>query len=210
MVAGGPSQYADQERLAQQRGQAAITNACLAYEIYEPMLVSERWKALGEAGARPQRLLWASTGVKDKAFSDTRYVTELVAPNTVNTMPEATLRAVADHGEVRGDVVRSSYAAARTTAAALRKAGVAIDDVAHLLEEQGVASFAKSWDELIKSITEQMQKAGAAVMPAGSVKPATGTQGQSAGPAAGAPHATAAGRPVDPSHHLSTTHMKLL
>ena len=85
------------------RGQAALANAHLAYEIYEQVLVSERWKALAAAGARPQRLLWASTGVKDKAFSDTRYVTDLVAPDTVNTMPEATLLAVVDHGEIRGD-----------------------------------------------------------------------------------------------------------
>jgi transaldolase len=185
----GAKSDADHEKLARLRGQAAIANACLAYEIYEQMLASERWKALAAAGARPQRLLWASTGVKDKAFSDTRYVTELVAPDTVNTMPEATLRAMGDHGEVRGDVVRDNYAAARRTAAALREAGVDLDDVAHVLEEQGVASFAKSWEELIASVTEQMQKAGAAVMPAGSVKPASGAQGQSTAPAAGAPHA---------------------
>ena len=110
--AGDKDLAAELDRL---RGQAALANARLAYEIYEQMLVSDRWKALAAAGARPQRLLWASTGVKDKAFSDTRYVTDLVAPDTVNTMPEATLLAVADHGEIRGDAVRGSYAAAHAT-----------------------------------------------------------------------------------------------
>jgi len=100
---------------ARLRGQAAIANARLAYEIYERMLSSDRWKDLAAAGARPQRLLWASTGVKDKAVSDTRYVVDLVAPDTVNTMPEATLQAVADHGQVHGDPVRGGYAAAHAT-----------------------------------------------------------------------------------------------
>jgi transaldolase len=177
-----------EDALRRLAGRAAIANACLAYEIYEHMLASDRWKALADSGARPQRLLWASTGVKDKAFSDTRYVTELVAPDTVNTMPEATLRAMADHGAVRGDVVRGSYAAARDTVAALQEAGVDLHEVAHVLEEQGVASFMRSWDGLISSVTEQIQKAGAAVNPAGNVKPASGANGQSTAPAAGAPH----------------------
>jgi transaldolase len=126
--------------------------------------------------------------VKDKAFSDTRYVTDLVAPDTVNTMPEATLLAVADHGHIRGDAIRRSYAAAHATVSALRRVGVDIDDVAKTLEEQGVASFAKSWDALIASVTEQIHKAGAAVMPAGAVKPASGEGGPPIAPAAGAPH----------------------
>jgi transaldolase len=188
----GAQTGADREKSARLRGQAAIANACLAYEIYEHMLVSNRWKALSAAGARPQRLLWASTGVKDKAFSDTRYVSDLVAPDTVNTMPEATLRAIADHGAVHGEVVRGNYARAHATIAALREAGVDLDDVAHVLEEQGVASFAKSWDELIASVSEQIEKAGAIVVSAGGVKPASGAQGQSAAPAAGAPREAAA------------------
>jgi hypothetical protein len=154
------------------------------------MLVSDRWKTLAAVGARPQRLLWASTGVKDKGFSDTRYVTDLVAPDTVNTMPEATLVAVADHGVIRGDVVRGSYAAARDTLEALTKVGVDVEDVANTLEEQGVASFAKSWDELIASVTSQIEKAGAVVMPAGAVKPATGQRSPDAAPAAGAPRSS--------------------
>ena len=87
------------------RGQAAIANARLAYQAYEGVFSSPRWQPLADAGARPQRPLWASTGVKDPDYSDTMYVTELVAPGTVNTMPEKTLDAVADHGEVTGDTV---------------------------------------------------------------------------------------------------------
>jgi len=181
---------------AQVRGQAAIANARLAYEIYERMLSSDRWKALATAGARPQRLLWASTGVKDKAFSDTRYVVDLVAPDTVNTMPEATLQAVADHGQVHGDPVRGSYAAAHATLDELGRLGVDMADVADTLEEQGVASFAKSWDELIASVTAQIEKSGAEVMPAGAVKPASGEGGQDAAPAAGAPQASASKVPA--------------
>ena len=173
---------------ARLRGQAGIANSRLAYQVYERMLQTPRWKALAAKGAKLQRLLWASTGVKDKSFPDTRYVVELVAPDTVNTMPEATLQAAADHGEVRGDTIRGSYAAAHAVMDGLRRAGVDMADVADLLEEQGVASFAKSWDELIASVTEQLEKAGASVMPAGAVKPAS-PSGKAA-PAAAAPAGT--------------------
>jgi len=185
--AGGKDLAAELDRL---RGQAALANARLAYEIYEQMLVSDRWKALAAAGARPQRLLWASTGVKDKAFSDTRYVTDLVAPDTVNTMPEATLLAVADHGEIPGDAVRGNYAAAHAIFETLSRMGLSIEEVADTLEQQGVASFAKSWDELIASVTRQLEKSGAEVMPAGAVKPASGEGNQGPAPAAAAPRAT--------------------
>jgi transaldolase len=146
---------------------------------------SDRWKALAAVGARPQRLLWASTGVKDRAFSDTRYVTDLVAPDTVNTMPEATLLAVADLGETHGDAVHGSYTAAHATFETLSRVGVSIEEVANTLEEQGIASFAKSWDELIDSVTEQIEKAGAVVFPGGAVKPATGENVQDTAPATG-------------------------
>ena len=134
-------------------------------------------------------MLWASTGVKDKTFSDTRYVTDLVAPDTVNTMPEATLLAVADHGEIQGDAVRGSYAAAHALFETLSRAGLDIEEVANTLEEQGIASFAKSWDELIASVTKQIQKAGVVVMSTGAVKPANGG-GDKVGPAAAAPSQT--------------------
>ncbi|WP_254070633.1 transaldolase [Acidisphaera sp. L21] len=169
------------------RGQAALANARLAYQVYEQMLTSDRWKALADVGGRPQRLLWASTGVKDKVFSATRYVTELVAPDTVNTMPEATLNAVATYGEIRGNPVLESYRAARGIVETLYKVGVSMEEVAITLERQGIASFAQSWDELIESVTRQVEKAGAVVMPAGAVRPAIGQSGESGSPPAGAP-----------------------
>ncbi len=178
---------------ARLHGQAAIANARLAYELYEHTLASPQWRDLERRGARMQRLLWASTGVKDKAFDDTRYVVELVAADTVNTMPETTLEAVADHGKVRGDTIRGSYEAAHAVLDDLRRVGVDLDDVADTLEAQGVASFAKSWDELIASVTQQLEKAGASVMPAGAVTPASGDGGQDAAPAAGAPRQSASG-----------------
>jgi transaldolase len=160
------------EDAARLRGQAGIANSRLAYEVYERMIETPRWKKLAAKGAKPQRLLWASTGVKDKSFPDTRYVVELVARDTVNTMPEATLHAVADHGEVHGDSISGAYATSHAVMDDLRRVGVDMADVALLLEKQGVASFEKSWEELIASVTEQIEKAGASVMPAGAVKPA--------------------------------------
>jgi transaldolase len=121
-----------------------------------------------------QRLLWASTGVKDKAYEDTRYVVELAATNTVNTMPAATLAAVSDHGRPHGDAIAGTYEAAREVFGDLERIGIDFADVVKGLEEQGLASFSKSWDELIASVTSQLEKAGAEVMPAGAVKPTSG------------------------------------
>jgi transaldolase len=179
------------DQVARLRGQVGIANSRLAYEVYEQSLQSPRWKTLAAKGAMPQRLLWASTGVKEKSFPDTRYVVELAAPDTVNTMPEATLHAVADHGEVRGDTIRGTYAASRAVIDGLRKVGVDMTHVADVLETQGLASFEKSWEELIASVTQQLEKSGASVMPAGAVKPASGDGEYKATPAAGAPHQTA-------------------
>ncbi|MFZ5852646.1 MAG: transaldolase [Actinomycetota bacterium] len=130
------------------RGTAAIANARLAYQVFEEFSAGPRWAALAAAGARPQRPLWASTGVKDPAYDDTRYVVELVAPGTVNTMPQATLDAVADHGRLRGDTVRGSYPEAQATLDRLAALGVDYDDVVATLETEGVAKFAASWAEL--------------------------------------------------------------
>ncbi|MGI4796140.1 MAG: transaldolase [Janthinobacterium lividum] len=174
------------------RGKAAIANAQLAYEVYEATLASPRWQALQAKGGRMQRLLWASTGVKDKAYDDTRYVIDLAAPDTVNTMPAATLAAVSDHGRPRGNAVAGTYDAARVVFEELKQVGVDFADVVDTLEQQGLASFAKSWDELIASVTNQLEKAGAQVMPAGAVKPATGNEQSSAAPASAAPRQTAA------------------
>jgi transaldolase len=163
------------------RGKAAIANAQLAYQHYEQVFASDRWKALAAAGAKPQRPLWASTGVKDPAYDDTRYVVELAAPGTVNTMPEATLDAVADHGVVRGDTVTGSYAAAQQVLEDLKAAGIDYDDVVGLLEREGVEKFEASWDELIGSVTDQLKKAGADVAPSGATAPA-GKGPSAAGP----------------------------
>ena len=173
------------------RGRAAIANARLAYQAYEAMVAAPRWRALADKGVLPQRPLWASTGVKDPAYEDTRYVVELVAPDTVNTMPEATLEATADHARVRPDAVRGAYDAARATLDGLNGAGVDLGEVTDLLERQGVASFEKSWDELIASVTAQLERAGADVMPAGAVRPAGTETGEGTGPAAAAPRASA-------------------
>ncbi|MCP9947924.1 transaldolase [Actinomadura madurae] len=139
------------------RSKAGVANARLAYALYEDRFGTDRWKALKDAGARPQRPLWASTGVKDPDLPDTLYVVELVAPGTVNTMPEATLDAVADHGQVRGDAVRDAYDDARAHMAALKEAGVDYDDVVRVLEEEGVDKFAASWKELLDTITGELE-----------------------------------------------------
>ncbi|MGH3516245.1 MAG: transaldolase [Haloechinothrix sp.] len=141
------------------RGRAAIANARLAYRHYEQVVGSERWRALAAEGARPQRPLWASTGVKDPAYDDTRYVVDLVTPGVVNTMPEATLHAVADHGTVHGDSIRDSYADARQVFADLATVGVSYEDVVIGLEQAGVRAFADSWSELLESVTEALRRA---------------------------------------------------
>ena len=141
------------------RGKAAIANARLAYQAYEEVFAGARWKALEAAGAKPQRPLWASTGVKDPAYPDTMYVVELVAPGTVNTMPEATLTAVADHGAIRGDTISGSYTDARQVFDDLKAAGIDIDDVTDVLEKEGVTKFEDSWSELAESLTESLAKA---------------------------------------------------
>lgn len=143
---------------AQLRGAAAIANARLAYQHYEQMIASDRWSRLAAAGAAPQRPLWASTGVKDKAYDDTRYVVELVAPDTVNTMPEATMDAVSDHGEVRGDTVTDAYADAQGVLERLEALGVSYDDVVATLETQGVAKFEASWDELLETVKKALDR----------------------------------------------------
>jgi transaldolase len=138
------------------RGKAAIANARLAYELYEERFATPRWEALRQAGARPQRPLWASTSTKDPAFPDTMYVEELVAPGTVNTMPEATLHAMADHGKVRGDTGSSGYDQARQVFADLEALGISYQDVVTVLEDEGVAKFAASWQEMLETISTQL------------------------------------------------------
>ena len=141
------------------RGKAGIANARLAYERYEKVFGSDRWKALESAGANSQRPLWASTGVKDPAYDDTMYVVELVAPNTVNTMPEATLDAVADHGAIAGGAVTGRYADAQRVLDDLGGLGIDYDDVVELLEVEGVQKFDDSWTQLRESLQSQLNAA---------------------------------------------------
>jgi transaldolase len=141
------------------RGQAAIANARLAYQAYEEVFSSARWQVLAGAGARPQRPLWASTGVKDPDYSDTMYVTELVAPGTVNTMPEKTLDAVIDHGEITGDTVRGRYGDADALLDRLAGLGIGYAEVTDLLEAEGVDKFEKSWGELVSTVSDELARA---------------------------------------------------
>jgi transaldolase len=141
------------------RGKAGIANARLAYRDYEKFFEGDRWARLAEAGANTQRPLWASTGVKNPDYSDTMYVTELVVANTVNTMPEKTLEAVADHGEIQGDQVTGHYEDAEQVMAQLKAVGIDYDDVIATLEQEGVDKFAKSWQELLDTVSGQMDSA---------------------------------------------------
>jgi transaldolase len=140
------------------KGKAAVANARLAYQAYEEVFGSDRWAELEKSGANRQRPLWASTGVKDPAYPDTLYVTELVAPNTVNTMPEATLDATADHGQITGDTVRGTYEQARAELDAIEAVGVPYADVVRVLEDEGVEKFASSWNELLDSTRAELER----------------------------------------------------
>jgi transaldolase len=138
------------------RGKAAVANARLAYRDYQKFFEGERWARLAEAGANTQRPLWASTGVKNPDYSDTMYVSELVVANTVNTMPEKTMEAFADHGEVDGDQVTGNYDHAQKVMDDLKAVGIDYDDVIATLEQEGVDKFSKSWQELMDTVSEQM------------------------------------------------------
>ena len=134
------------------KSKAGVANAQLAYQVYEQAFGSERALGLIKAGATKQRPLWASTGVKDASLPDTLYVTELVAPEVVNTMPEKTMQAAADHGVIPADSVTGSYAAANAVLDALAAQGVSYDDVTRLLEEEGLSKFEVSWNELLDTV----------------------------------------------------------
>jgi transaldolase len=141
------------------KGKAGVANARLAYQAYEEVFSTPRWKSLEAEGGRPQRPLWASTGVKDPAYKDTMYVDDLVARGIVNTMPEKTLDAVADHGEITGDTITPNYADAQKILDDLEALGVSYNDVVHVLEVEGVDKFEKSWGELLTEAREDLEKA---------------------------------------------------
>jgi transaldolase len=138
------------------RGKAALANARLAYELFEQRIATDRWRALSAQGANIQRPLWASTSVKDPSFGDTMYVVDLVVADTVNTMPEGTIRATADHGKLLGDTVHGTYDESRQVFADLEELGIGYDDVVQVLENEGVAKFEASWNELLDTIRTKM------------------------------------------------------
>jgi transaldolase len=141
------------------KGLAGIANARLAFKAFEEFFTGDRWAALEAAGARKQRPLWASTGVKNPDYKDTMYVDDLVVEDTVNTMPEKTMQAVADHGEIKGDQVRPFYADAEATMQALADAGIDYDDVIEVLIKEGVDKYIKAGDELLDSVDEALAAA---------------------------------------------------
>ncbi|GAA3292813.1 hypothetical protein GCM10020295_13060 [Streptomyces cinereospinus] len=150
------------------KGRAALANARLAYAAYEEVFGSagratpsgDRWTVLAGSRANKQRPLWASTGVKDPAYKDTLYVEDLVAPGTVTTMPEATLDATADHGDIHGDTVSGGYAQARADLAAVERLGISYDEVVRQLEDEGVATFEAAWQELLDAVTKSLTGKG--------------------------------------------------
>ena len=140
-------------------GKAGVANARLAFQAYEEFFTGERWDSLAARGANTQRPLWASTGVKNPDYDDTMYVVDLAVENTVNTMPEKTLEAVADHGVVRGDRVRPFYDDAQAHMKALEEAGVDYDDVIAVLIKEGVDKFVVAWDELQSTLSASLEAA---------------------------------------------------
>jgi transaldolase len=138
------------------KSKAALANARLAYEVFEKSFSTNSWKEFEEAGANKQRPLMASTGVKDPVLPDTLYVTELVAPHVVNTMPEKTMEAVFDHGVIEGDTITGGYSAAREVLARIDSLGISYDEVVALLEKEGVDKFIVSWNELVATVSNAL------------------------------------------------------
>jgi transaldolase len=138
------------------RGKAGIANARLAYEAFQQVFTGPAWDELKAAGAHVQRPLWASTGVKDPSYDDTMYVTQLVARDTVNTMPEATLNAVADHGTISGPTADSGYDEARQVVSDLSALGIELHEVTELLETEAVEKFMDSWASLLEGVQKQL------------------------------------------------------
>lgn len=147
------------ERAQALQGKVAVANAQLAYQQFERAFSGQRWSSLAAAGAKPQRPLWASTSTKNPAYRDVLYVEDLIAPNTVNTMPESTLRAFANHGVVRADAIQSSYDQARGILNEMAALGISYDNVIAVLEQEGVDKFQSSWADLLKNLDAQLRHA---------------------------------------------------
>jgi transaldolase len=139
-------------------GKAAIANAHLAYQLFEDKFNSPQWSALATKGAHKQRPLWASTGIKDPSYPDTAYVVELIAPDTVNTMPQSTLDALIDHGVLRGDTITGRYQDAIEVLKGLTALNISLDDVTAELEIDGVKKFAQAWSELQNNVETALHK----------------------------------------------------
>ena len=149
----------DQVGQPELKSKTALANARLAYEVFEVEFKKPDWEALANSGANIQRPLMASTGVKDPLLPDTLYVTELVAPRLVNTMPEKTMEAVFDHGQIPADSITGNYEQARAVLAAVAAAGVSLDDATELLEKEGVEKFKISWRELVATVDSALRAA---------------------------------------------------
>jgi len=145
------------------KSKAGIANARLAYQVYEQAFATERAKNLLAAGANKQRPLWASTGVKDPNLPDTLYVTQLVAPEVVNTMPEKTMLATLDHGEIPENSIAGTYEESNKVLDAIAAQGISYDEVTQQLEEEGVSKFNVSWQELLDTVTVALEGAGSKV-----------------------------------------------
>jgi transaldolase len=139
------------------KSKAALANARLAYELFQKEFEQSQWLELEKLGANKQRPLMASTGVKDKSLPDTLYVTELVAPDLVNTMPEATMEAVFDHGKVSPDTITMQFEDSRSVLASIEALGISYDDVVSLLETEGVEKFIASWNDLLETVSKALQ-----------------------------------------------------
>ena len=147
------------EEAAALKGRAGLANARLAYQVFEDSLATERWQRLAAAGANAQRPLWASTGVKDPALPDTLYVTGLVAPHTVNTMPEKTLEATFDHADVTGDTITGAYEESNELLDRIAGVGVSYQEVVEKLEAEGLTKFEDSWAELLDTVRAALDNA---------------------------------------------------
>lgn len=147
----------DKKGLSHLKGEVAIASAKKAYEIYKRVFSSERFKKLEAKGAKPQRLLWASTGSKDPAFSDVKYVEALIGPNTVNTVPMETLEAFRDHGEAK-NVLETGLEEATSVLEELKKAGINLDEITQKLEDEGVEKFNKPYNTLMDAIEKQRKQ----------------------------------------------------
>lgn len=145
------------QQVLQLRGRAGIANARLAYRIFEQMQETERWKLLASQGANLQRPLWASTGTKNPEYSDVRYVNGLVAEHTINTLPEDTLNAVADHGEITDNRIPDNYEMDDAHMDDLARAGIDYEQVVAKLEAEGLEKFVDAWNELLENIDQQLK-----------------------------------------------------